>query len=70
MKIEWITTSTLRRVELWVDDYYAAHIQQVPDMSWVIYIWTTSTMRWVQQEVRCDSIETAKAVAVALVAMR
>ena len=70
MKIEWITSSMLRKVVLWVDDYYAAHIQQAPDMSWVIFIWTTSKMRWTQQEVRCDDLKTAKAVAVAMVVMR
>ena len=70
MKIEWEATSTLRRVELWVDDYYAAHIQQLPDMSWVTYIWTTSESRWVLQEAVYDDIDKAKAVAVALVAMR
>ena len=70
MKIEWEATSTLRRVELWVDDYYAAHVQQLPDMSWVIFIWTASESRWVAQEAICNDLETAKAVAMALVAMR
>ena len=70
MKIEWTTTNTLRRLELWIDDFYVAHIQQLSDMSWVTYIWTTSESRWVLQEVHCDNIETAKVVAVALVVMR
>ena len=71
MKIEWEATSTLRRVELWVDDYYAAHVQQLPDMSWVIFMWTISEMRWaMQQDLIFDDLETAKAVAMALVVMR
>ena len=70
MKIEWTTTETLRRVELWVNDNYAAHVQQLPDMSWVIFIWTISEMRWAQQDLTFDDLEEAKAVAVALVAMR
>ena len=70
MKIEWTTAVALRRVELWIDDFYVAHIQQIPDMSWVILLWTTSDSRWVPQEVSCDNLETAKVVAVALVVMR
>ena len=70
MKIEWTTAFALRGLELWVDDYYAAYIKQLPDMSWVIFIWTTSDSRWVPQEAIYDDIDKAKAVAVALGAMR
>ena len=69
MKIEWTSEVGRLQLELWVDDYYAANIRQLPDMSWVIFLWTTSESRWVPQEVSCDNLETAKVVAVALVAM-
>lgn len=70
MKIEWTTTNTLRRLELWIDDFYVAHIQQIPDMSWVIFLWTASESRWVLQEAVYTNIDEAKAVAIALGAMR
>ena len=70
MKIEWTTAVALRRLELWVDHYYAAYIQHISATSWVIFLWTTSDSRWVPQEAIYDDIDKAKAVAVALGAMR
>ena len=70
MKTEWTTTNTLRRLELWIDDFYVAHIHQIPDMSWVIFLWTASESRWVLQEAVYTNIDEAKVVAVALGAMR
>ena len=70
MKIEWTNEVGRLQLELWVDDYYAANIRQLPDMSWVIFLWSIGESRWVLQEAVYTNIDEAKVVAVALGAMR